>query len=397
MSHSWILLLFILLFGNCLLAQQTDISGKWRGTLSQQTGGQGFIYEIDIEQNGAAVSGQARSRSTDGTLSATFELSGKWDGQLLQLQEFRQLQPAAPKWCLKFMNLTFSVGVSEAQLSGPWTAKGCDPGTLTLTRPVSRVEEVPFEFTGRWVGELSQSDRDYGFYYELNLNPGGRGFSKIVSEDNGGEARMRLNWRRVDSLILITEEGIAEKTDTRWRWCIKEARMVLNRAGNIYRMQGNWSGFLEDYTPQTGACAPGQVFLEKAVLTRTVLDQVAATSTPYEASTKRKVKVDRVIKVKSNNIRIRVWDSGTVDGDIITLFLNGEQVLDRYRVNKRKWTIPVEILNGENLLILHAEDLGDIRPNTVAVAIDDGVREQTIVMSSNLEESGAVLIQPFTF
>lgn len=330
-------------------------------------------------------------------MSATFELSGKWDGQRLQLQEFRQIQPSAPQWCLKFMNLDFSYVANEAQLAGTWTAKGCSPGNITLRRPVARVEEIPFAFTGRWVGELNQSDREYGFYYELNLGENGRGFSKIVSEDNGGEARHRLNWRRVDSLIVITEEGVAEKTDPRWRWCIKDARMVVGRSGDIFRMEGDWSGYLEDYTPQTGACAPGQLFLEKAVLTRPVLDQLAETSNPYEAETKRTVKVDRVLKVKSKDIRIRVWDSGTVDGDIITLFLNGERILEQYRVSKRRWTIPVEILQGENLLILHAEDLGDIVPNTVAVAIDDGVEEQMIIMSSNLKESGAVLIQPFTF
>ena len=77
--------------------------------------------------------------------------------------------------------------------------------------------------------------------------------------------------------------------------------------------------------------------------------------------------------------------------------MNGRRVINQYRVNKRKWSIPVEILDGENILILHAEDLGDIPPNTVAVSIDDGVEEQIIVVSSNLEESGAILVQPFEF
>ena len=55
----------------------------------------------------------------------------------------------------------------------------------------------------------------------------------------------------------------------------------------------------------------------------------------------------------------------------------------------------MQVQPGENLLILHAEDLGDIVPNTVAVGIDDGIEMQTIILNSNLAESGAILIQPF--
>ena len=109
------------------------------------------------------------------------------------------------------------------------------------------------------------------------------------------------------------------------------------------------------------------------------------------------MKIDKVIQVQSKKLRIKVWDNGTVDGDFVTLLLNGKKILDNYRVDKRKWSIPVEILEGDNFLILHAEDLGDISPNTVAVSIDDGVKEVIIVMSSNLDVSGAILIKPFRF
>lgn len=48
-------------------------------------------------------------------------------------------------------------------------------------------------------------------------------------------------------------------------------------------------------------------------------------------------------------------------------------------------------------MVLHADDLGDISPNTVAVSIDDGQREQVIIVSSNLAESGALMIRKIEF
>ena len=98
-------------------------------------------------------------------------------------------------------------------------------------------------------------------------------------------------------------------------------------------------------------------------------------------------------EVRSRDLYLRVWDNGTVDGDVVTLFLNGRRILHNFRVSKRKRVIPVTLEAANNFLILHAEDLGDIIPNTVAVSIDDGFKEQIIILSSNLAESGAVLIR----
>ena len=82
-----------------------------------------------------------------------------------------------------------------------------------------------------------------------------------------------------------------------------------------------------------------------------------------------------------------------MDGDVITIFLNGKRIADRYRVTKSKRNFSVVLDKAANFLILHADDLGEVSPNTVGVAIDDGQREQVIIMSSNLSESGAVLVR----
>jgi hypothetical protein len=47
--------------------------------------------------------------------------------------------------------------------------------------------------------------------------------------------------------------------------------------------------------------------------------------------------------------------------------------------------------------MVQADDLGTIKPNTVAVSIHDGQTEQTLVISSDLEENGAVLIRKIEY
>ena len=283
-----------------------------------------------------------------------------------------------------------------------WKADGCTPGDMMLERrkiPLDEEKEevIPPTINGKWTGTLSQSDRDYGFYFEADLHEGRRGQSYIVSEDNGGSAFHKLEWRydSIFQLLSFKELEVASKTDPRWQWCIKSGTLSFRREASRLVLEGDWNGFIEGYDLDTGPCANGSVYLEKPILTRRIVQKQSMLQQPYEAESKRTIKVERVLEVQSSSIKIKVWDNGTVDGDVATLFLNGERILNEFRVDKRKFGIPVKLNQNDNFLVLHAESLGDISPNTVAISVDDGVKEQIIILSSNLNESGAVMIRKF--
>ncbi len=99
------------------------------------------------------------------------------------------------------------------------------------------------------------------------------------------------------------------------------------------------------------------------------------------------------IKVKSPELTIYVYDHQLVDGDIISLFLNSDVILKEYTLTKDRYEIKVTIPEGSSRLILYAHNLGKYRPNTAAVVVYDGVKEQKIVMKSDLEESGTLEIK----
>jgi len=379
-----------------------NLSGEWIGKLTQNGKPEAFSYQINIVQDGDAIFGTAHSNTPDGKNAARFNLTGAWDGSKLILQEIVQTEPAKPRWCLKYAILKLVVSTNSLVLEGDWKADGCSPGKLSLTKrsgleELMEQEMTPFAIAGRWIGTLSQTDRNYGFYYEVQLTEDGRGMSFIVSEDNGGSANHRLEWRfsAIDSSIVMEESALTEKTDPRWKWCIKTSNLRLRREAMRYILEGDWGGYIEGNTPPNGLCAPGSILLEKPILSRSVVKSIEQPFQIYEVTTQRQAKIVGTVEVQRANIRLKVWDNGTVDGDVASIFLNGERLLDRYRVSKHKYSIPVTLKEDANFLILHAEDLGEISPNTVAISIDDGAREQVIVLSSNLKESGAVLIRQF--
>ena len=393
---------FILACPLVLTAQ--GLTGLWEGYLYQEGKVDTFFYQLQLEQEGDDLSGTSYSRAPDSTSEASFTFTGIVDQEdRVVIQEIIQDSPESPKWCLKYMLLEIGSNRGKVTLTGEWKADGCTPGRIYLengdftTKEITVEEEVPFSILGKWTGYLSQSDRDYGFYYEVNLAEGDQSQSYIVSEGNGGSAFHNLAWEFDDVLgnLELEEQMVKTKTDGKWKWCIKSGSLTLRREPHTYVLEGQWKGYLEGLNFATGSCAPGKFYLEKPIETRTVTKAVQEARKPYESKNKRKIKVQRVLEVQSPKLKIKSWDNGTVDGDIVTLFLNGNLLFEKYRVTKTKYTKLVTLKEENNFLILHAESLGDVPPNTVAVSIDDGVKEQVIILSSNLEESGAVMIRQF--
>jgi hypothetical protein len=104
----------------------------------------------------------------------------------------------------------------------------------------------------------------------------------------------------------------------------------------------------------------------------------------------RSVNVQGTVTVSSKNVTFRVWDSGVIDNDIITLVVNGDDVLSNYTLTGTKRDISVTLDNkGYNYVLLFAHNEGDIPPNTAALSIDDGTTEQTLVLSADLSTNGA--------
>jgi hypothetical protein len=207
---------------------------------------------------------------------------------------------------------------------------------------------------------------------------------------------MPLQWSSRNDTLLINETGVGEKSQPEWKWCLKSASLSLRDEPMKMVLSGNWSGFIEGHlhSPK-GACAPGTLRLEKPVLSPEVILETKQQSVAYHDKEAREINLGQVIIVKKPNIRIKVWDNGIVDGGVATIYINGKKIAHRYRVTKHKYSIPVTLTEEYNTLILHAESLGTVPPNTVAISISDGLTEHTLVLSSDLNQSGAVLIRVF--
>ena len=106
---------------------------------------------------------------------------------------------------------------------------------------------------------------------------------------------------------------------------------------------------------------------------------------------KRDIEVQKVITVDAKILKLAVWDNERVDGDKISLSLNGRWILRNYEIVKEKNLFEIELIpNQVNQLVFFAENLGTIPPNTSAINIQYEGYNKTHIMRSNLDKSGSI-------
>jgi hypothetical protein len=114
-------------------------------------------------------------------------------------------------------------------------------------------------------------------------------------------------------------------------------------------------------------------------------------SIPKEMSG-RVVEVNQIIKVRSHHITLKIWDHESIDGDELSLNLNGNWILENYVLQKEQKIIGQDLVQGVNDLILYAKNEGRYKPCTSAILIDDGFTSQLVILNSSFGISQAVQI-----
>jgi len=124
---------------------------------------------------------------------------------------------------------------------------------------------------------------------------------------------------------------------------------------------------------------------------------VKTTSTPTRVSIEEKFvtrekKLIREIPLQGDSIELRFYDNAEIDGDSISLFLNDKLVFEHIRLTANAYIVKLAVadLNQSNDLIMVAENLGSIPPNTsYMLAIVDGKRYDAYLTST--EGSSAMI------
>lgn len=110
---------------------------------------------------------------------------------------------------------------------------------------------------------------------------------------------------------------------------------------------------------------------------------------------KRKNSYNKEILIESDSIRLSFYDNGDIDGDSITVFLNGQPIVANQLLGTRALNLYVALDPAieVNEISMFANNLGRIPPNTALMVITDGENRYELYLSSSLKSNAAVRLR----
>ena len=110
---------------------------------------------------------------------------------------------------------------------------------------------------------------------------------------------------------------------------------------------------------------------------------------------KRKLETIRTVEITQDSLVFSLYDNGTVDGDTVSVLLNGRVIMPRVGllVTAISKTIYLTPEMGDSIsVVMYAENLGSIPPNTGLLVIHDGARIYEIRFSGDLSKNSKIIL-----
>ena len=122
-----------------------------------------------------------------------------------------------------------------------------------------------------------------------------------------------------------------------------------------------------------------------------------AGQTNEERFTKRTKILQQVIPVKGDSIELKFYDNAEIDGDSIAVFLNGRLLKEHILLAEQAYVMKIAVndLQSDNELVMVAENLGTIPPNTsLMVAVVEDKRYEAHLQSTEGSSALVRLVKP---
>ncbi len=102
-----------------------------------------------------------------------------------------------------------------------------------------------------------------------------------------------------------------------------------------------------------------------------------------------------MVEFKSDSLELRLYDNGEIDGDTVSVLLNGDIILAKQGLKAAaiKKTIYIAPGTNEVSLVLYAENLGKYAPNTGLLVVYDGEDMYQVRFSADLQQNAAVVFR----
>nr|MBC7613237.1 hypothetical protein [Pseudopedobacter sp.] len=263
------------------------------------------------------------------------------------------------------------------------------------------------QFKGIWNGYLTEEGKTLKSYYILDIK---EQFEDIIKGDTYVYRTNYISFLGKMNFIGTIENGklnlselkllINKRPITQEYFCFKNMLLERIDKDSIKHLTGPWLGAIYNSEP----CSPGEVFLRKIEpnddnkfepIPEHILDEINQKSLEPDSFLTTKLSIPRIINVQSKKVNIKIKDYDKIDGDIISVYLNRNIIINKFNLKRQgvEKRLPLDPNSEINELIIFANNLGKIPPNTCMMIVDDGITQQEIYITSSLQQSALLYLR----
>lgn len=413
---SWCLILFFAIFGTgnmknlgrifwalvgflplCAAAQ--NLTGIWRGTfynpMDLQLGGSKYRYEVQLNNKGREVKGVTYSYQTT-RFYGKASLVGMWSqaSKTFTLKEDRMLDlkiEGGGDGCLMTCYLTYRKEGDREFLEGTYTSinmndpnAGCGGGKVTL----EKVPDTDFELEDFLVKKGNNSGGN------AKVKPGQEAFVVKKPAPNPPPAVKKPN---PAPNVPATNKPVVKAPEK------KEVAKPAPKPATVPPAKTNpVAGAKKPATTTTTVTKPKEETTPpkadekpEIVVVKPVQPEAEKPKplppTPAEIKN-RKNELFKTITTSQKRIQVTFYDNGEIDGDTISIFNNAKLVAAKQGLSAKPITVVIELdeVNAQQDVIMVAENLGRIPPNTALMIVEAGGQRYTVSLTSTEQKNAMV-------
>ena len=435
-------------------AQETDITGLWKGTLYNDTTQKYYHYEIGISKEKGKYAGFSHTwfvigdTQYFGVKKVAIKIAD--DGKILVEDNglIAHNYPITPNKGVRQLNvLTLDVKDSIMKLTGPFSTNRTKnyhslTGYIELKRlndfwqsslvphlqELGKDEELSFvKVEKQELAKLDKEENDR----ELLARARATRLAKEQQEKDKqiiAEAKRTTTEKEASEKLLAKQEAAQQKKDqqalARQERAVREeekkqvaekektekllAKETQNKKAEAEKEAGKQAAVKEKEEKLITKKAAAEEKAQQKAAAKSTADKTLAAGAENNAKPTfkentapaadvdiRKTIVQQTVTFSSDSLELALYDNGEIDGDTVSVLMNGKLILAKQGLTIKavKHTIHIPHDMDTVEMVMYAETLGSIPPNTGLLVIKDGKNLYEVRFSGDLQKNAAIIFK----
>ncbi|HET6254353.1 MAG TPA: hypothetical protein VFE32_09775 [Puia sp.] len=252
-------------------------------------------------------------------------------------------------------------GLQAQDLSGQWTGTASNNGSDTRQKIVLTITESDSAIAGvlHWYSPETQ--------YIRHLIIGGRFYGKdsvlTIREDSAGDAAAGFH-------VLYYRRTPGRRDILEGHWTTATGAPAGKAANLAIRLEKKAPPFIPFALPKK-----------------------KKDSAQLKALFDRETPVVATIPIRGvDTVKVELYDNGEIDGDSVSLYLNNDLLLQHYKLTAeaKVLLVPIDKSLPVNRLVLFAENLGRLPPNTALMEVTVHGKRYDLFLSTDFRRNACV-------